>query len=62
MGDKVMARIYFRQSRPDYLTATCVREPDRAIVRAFKAKAAAQGLSVQRALLEACQEYLESYQ
>ncbi len=53
-----MTRKYFRQGKPDYLTATCVREPDRAIVRAFKANAAAHGKSVQRALLEACKDYL----
>ena len=57
-----MTRKYFRSGKPDYLTATCIKEADRATVRAFKAKAAAQGLSVQRALLDACKDYLESYQ
>ena len=57
-----MTRKYFRSGKPDYLTATCIKEADRATVRAFKAKAAAQGVSVQRALLEACQEYLEGHQ
>lgn len=52
-------RKYFRSGRPDCLSATCTKESDRAIVRAFKAKAAAQGLSVQRALVEAARRYAE---
>lgn len=52
-------RKYFRSGRPEYMTATCVNESDKAIVRAFKAKASAQGLSVQRALIEAVKRYTE---
>ena len=57
-----MTRKYFKSGKPDYLTAAVTKEADRAIVKAFKDVATANGLSVQRALLQAAQDYIGANQ
>lgn len=53
-----MARKIFRRERPVCLSATVTRDADRALVAAFRAMAAARGLSVQQALLQAARDWL----
>lgn len=53
-----MARKILHRGRPVCLSATCTKDSDRELIKAFKELAAARGLSVQAMLLEACRESL----
>ena len=61
MGFK-MTRNYFTHQKPAYLSVCVNNSADRAVVKAFKDVATANGLSVQRALLQAAQDYVGAHQ
>lgn len=53
-----MARRILGRPRPLCLSATCTKDSDRELIQAFKSMAAARGLSVQQALLQAARDWL----
>lgn len=55
-----MARRILNRPRPLCLSATCTKDADRELINAFKSMAAARGLAVQQALLQAARDWLSS--
>ena len=55
-----MSRRLFPATRPKYLSVCARSDADCALVLAFKAQAAAEGISTQALLLQICELYLAS--
>ena len=53
-----MTRKILRRGRPLCLSATCTKDSDKELIKAFKETCAAQGISTQAGLLQACRNYL----
>ena len=53
-----MTRRILNRPRPVCLSATCTKDEDIKMIKAFKEVCASQGISVQAGILQACRDYL----